>query len=175
MTHTITIASNPRIVLVFLIAVVIPVGGVLLTILFHIFLGIIVTVVGGFIAWHLMKFGISSLKSWVRTDDEGITIKISNEDPKGLTWEEITHAGLVSQVKTRNQMFIYAEETDKLFTIPDEYSDFDKLIEFTSERTPFENVSLEQTDTITSYLREVVGVPEAQEEAEGSTDPPPAE
>ena len=170
MRHTITIASNPRIILVFLIAVALPVGVVLLAIFFHVFLGIIVTAVAGYIAYHLLKFGISNFKSWIETSDEGITIRIGNDEPQHLTWEEITHAGAVTQPKSKDQLFVYAEERDRLFAIPSEYSRFEELKQRIArslgDMTVFEEVELEATASISDYLREKVGV------TEEPTDPP---
>ena len=174
MIHRITIASNPRILIIFLLSVGLPAGSLVILFTLGILWGIILLAISGYIAYHLMKYGISNLKSRIETAEDGLTISIAYEEPKHLEWDQISHSGLCLQHGQRPSLYIYAEKTDQLVTIPDEYTGFLELSETIERNAPFETVTLDEHESIKEHLAEKIGY-RSKDENGGETASDPTE
>ncbi len=132
-------------------------------------LAIIVTVVGGYLSYSLSKFVRGSLGSRVIPHDEGITFNFGHNDIDRFTWEEVTFVGTCREEKQRPYLFVYDSENDRLVTVPNEYENFDSMIEEIRGHVGeelFEEIILDPGETIAEVLRERLGVDDDDEEEE---------
>ncbi len=160
MRHRLTLTSNPRLILLILILVVLPAAGVLLLIFAGIVIGIIALAAAGYLDYLMLRFFRNHLKSWVETSDSELTCKMPDGDLLTFPWEKITVAGCCTPAKGRPFLFVYRDEGDKLVTIPNEYTDFDMLQDQISRRRPFREISLVQGESIQKRLKQILNIEE---------------
>jgi hypothetical protein len=165
MRHTITIASNPRMVILFLLVIALPVAGVLLLIFAGTLLGIIVLAAAAYLDYTLLRFFRNHMKSWVETTDTELKCRMADGDLLVFSWGQVTSAGYCTQERGRPFLFVYREEGDKLVTIPKEYGDFEALFSTIKQRTPFQELSLDRGETIQERLKQMLQS-DSTEEAE---------
>lgn len=173
MTYRITLSSNPRIVLLFFIIVALPAAGIISLFLLPIFLGIVLTVLGVYLAYHLGKFLLRSLLSRIETSDEQVKFNIGYKDAPVMRWEDITLAGSYVEGSSRPHLFVYDESDDNLITIPPDYAGFEQLVEEIKARTDFEEITLNESQTLAEHLKDRLGMEEEEiddEEEEPETD-----
>lgn len=163
MRHTITIASNPRIVILFLFVVALPAAGILLLIFAGTFLGIIALAGAAYLDYSMLRFFRNHLKSWVETTDTELKCQMSDGDLLTFSWDQITTAGYCTQKRVRPFLFVYHIEEDKLVTIPKEYSDFEVLFSTINRRAPFWELSLGRGDTIQERLKTMLKIESAED------------
>lgn len=162
MTYRITLFSNPRLILLIIIMLILPPAGVFGLFNFGLFLGIIALGLAGIIDYHFVKYTISALKTRIDTDEEGIACVTTEKETVHFAWQEITHSGLTRQ-QTRWRMqgtpslFLYDGAGDRLLQIPREYSGFDALVEEVRDRTAFTEIHLSHEENLEDRLKEMVG------------------
>jgi hypothetical protein len=161
-----TVRSNPRIILLFLIIVafftVSVLGFILLTALY----GVILLAVAVFLSFQFIRFALSHIRSRLKTDEDGITFHMPTNEDEHFEWGEITHSGFCTPVKGRPFAFVYSEERDRLITIPKEYEYFDELLGELEARAVFTRFELPPDTTIHARLREILGLKDPAEEEE---------
>ena len=160
MTYRITISSNPKTLLLIIFVVALPVGTILSFLVMPIFLSIILTILGGYVSYNLAKYVLNILASRIDTSDEGLSFKMSRKESSSLRWEQISHAGYCEEERSRPSAFVYSEDEDRLLTIPSEYSGFRDLVAELRSHVTVENIQLDPSDSIASYLRDLLGVKE---------------
>ena len=173
MVYRITLKSNPKILLVALIVVATPVGALLTFLFLPPLVSVILTVVGGYLSYHLGKFFFTTLRSRISVSDEGPVFDLSAKETVRFEWAEITHAGLCSRTKGGRVAYVYNDTEDKLITVPDEYADFGGFVEELRSGTEVEDVSLAEDQTVQDYLREKIGPPEPAEPSDSEEPPVP--
>ncbi len=89
--------------------------------------GALVAMLFAFLSYQMIRMLVLHLKSYILTHDEGITLRFPNRKIERLTWEDVTHTGAIKTPHGSIMRFIYAEEKDRLATVPDEYYSLDEL------------------------------------------------
>ncbi len=165
MRHTITITSNPRMIILFLVVIALPAAGVLLLIFAGTLIGIIALAAGAYLDYSMLRFFRNHMKSWVETTDTELRCQMPDGDLLVFTWKQVTLAGYCTQERGRPFLFVYREKGDKLVTIPKEYGDFEALFSTIKQRTPFQELSLDQGETIQERLQKMLRI-DSDKEAE---------
>jgi hypothetical protein len=156
MRHTITIASNPRMIILFLVVIALPAAGILLLIFAGTLIGIIALAAAAYLDYSLLRFFGNHMKSWVETTDTELKCQMPDGDLLVFSWDQVTVAGFCTQERGRPFLFVYKEEEDKLVTIPKEYGDFEALWSTIKQRTPFQELSLRRGETIQERLKQML-------------------
>ena len=153
MIHRITLRSNPRLLFFWLFIIVVSLGGIVLFLSLRGIGGVIALLGAGFVTYQFVKFIIPHLRSRIETTAQGITCVRPGSTDIAFRWQEITHAGLVSQPSHKLSIFLYNEEEDQLALIPEEFSDFQELLMTVKDHTSVQDIRLEKTDSIQEWLR----------------------
>jgi hypothetical protein len=165
MRHTITIASNPRMIILFLMVIALPVAGVLLLVFAGTLLGIIALAGAAYLDYTMLRFFRNHLKSWVETTDTELKCRMPDGELLVFSWDQVTVAGYCTQERGRPFLFVNREERDKLVTIPKEYGDFEILFSTIKGRTPFQELALSRGETIQERLKQMLQI-ESTEDAD---------
>ena len=166
MKHTITLTSNPRLIILFLIVIALPAAGVLLLVFAGTLLGIIARAAAAYLDYSMLRFFRNHLNSWVETTDTELKCRMPDGEMLVFSWDQVTAAGYCTQERDRPFLFVYREEGDKLVTIPKEYGDFQTLLSAIKERTPFQELTLSRGETIQERLKQMLKIesPEKEED-----------
>ena len=158
MRHTITMASNPRMIVLFLIVIALPAAGVLLLIFAGTLVGIIALAAAAYLDYSMLRFSRNHMKSWVETTDSELKCQMPDGELLVFSWDQVTAAGYCTQERSRPFLFVYREEGDKLVTIPREYGDFQVLYDTVERRTDFQQLSLARGETIQERLKQILQI-----------------
>jgi len=166
MKHTITLTSNPRLIILFLIVIALPAAGVLLLVFAGTLIGIIALAAAAYLDYSMLRFFRNHLNSWVETTDTELKCRMPDGEMLVFSWDQVTAAGYCTQERDRPFLFVYREEGDKLVTIPKEYGDFQTLLSAIKERTPFQELTLSRGETIQERLKQMLKIesPEKEED-----------
>ena len=166
MKHTITLTSNPRLIILFLIVIALPAAGVLLLVFAGTLIGIIALAAAAYLDYSMLRFSRNHLNSWVETTDTELKCRMPDGEMLVFSWDQVTAAGYCTQERDRPFLFVYREEGDKLVTIPKEYGDFQTLLSAIKERTPFQELTLSRGETIQERLKQMLKIesPEKEED-----------
>jgi hypothetical protein len=158
MRHTITITSNPRMIILFLVVIALPAAGILLLIFAGTLIGIIALAAAAYLDYSMLRFFRNHMKSWVETTDAELNCQMPDGELLVFSWDQVTAAGYCTQERGRPFLFVYREEGDKLITIPKEYSDFQTLYDTVKQRTDFQELSLHRGETIQERLKQMLDI-----------------
>ena len=158
MKHTITLTSNPRLIILFLIVIALPAAGVLLLVFAGTLIGIIALAAAAYLDYSMLRFFRNHLNSWVETTDTELKCRMPDGEMLVFSWDQVTAAGYCTQERDRPFLFVYREEGDKLVTIPKEYGDFQTLLSAIKERTPFQELTLSRGETIQERLKQMLKI-----------------
>ncbi len=156
MIYRINILKNPKILYIFLAILVLPAAGFLFIYIFNVILGVIAIAIALYLNYHLIKFIIGHLTSRIETKDTSIVCKTPTNEVFEFEWGSITVAGSFKGAKAQTNIFIYNEELDKLLKIPQDYDDFEKLLEEIREKTPFQAIDLSDGETLEERLKHML-------------------
>ncbi|UCF98495.1 MAG: hypothetical protein JSV89_02925 [Spirochaetaceae bacterium] len=158
MRHTITLSSNPRMIILILVVISLPAMAVLLLIFAGTLFGIIALAGAAYLDYTMLRFFRNHLKSWVETTDTELKCRLPDGDLLEFSWDRVTAAGYCTQERGRPFLFVYREEGDKLVTVPKEYSEFEALHSIIRQRTPFQELSLGRGETIQERLKTMLKI-----------------
>jgi hypothetical protein len=158
MHHRITVASNPRLAILFLLVVTLPVAGVLLLIFASVLVGIIALAGAAYVDYTMLRFLRNHMKSWVETTEAKLVCRLPDGQMLEFPWARVAAAGYCTQDRNRPFLFVYREDGDTLLTIPREYSSFDALYSEIESRAPFRRLSLGKGETIQERLKETLQI-----------------
>jgi hypothetical protein len=153
MIYRISLASNPRIIFIFLIILALPAIGVAAVIFLGVFWGIVISAAALFLDYHFFRYTVNVLKSRVSINREGVKCVTPAKEELFFPWETITRAGSCRVKGERPFLFLYSEAENKFLKIPDEYSQFAKLEEELRSKTDFQEVDLKEGMTLEDYLK----------------------
>jgi hypothetical protein len=156
MRHTITISSNPRMILLFFIVVALPTAGVLLLVFAGAVVGIAALAAAAYLDYSLLRFFRNHIRSWVDSSDAELKCRLPDGELLVFPWDKVAAAGYCIQERGRPFLFVYREEGDKLVTIPREYGNFQDLYDTIKGRTDFQQVSLVSGETIQERLKQIL-------------------
>ncbi|MFW5776633.1 MAG: hypothetical protein ACOCZB_05020 [Spirochaetota bacterium] len=145
------------------IALVLLAASVAIMAFYHVVLGIVALAVTAFISYHIVRFFINTLKSHVRTSDDGMVCATALGSETTVSWDALTHAGWYTTDSGYRELYVYAEGDDQLLTIPPQYENMETLEEEILDRSGLEPLSLagEEVDGLTDALRAHI-VPESE-------------
>ena len=164
MKHTITLTSNPRMIILFLIVIALPAAGILLLIFAGTLLGIIALAAAAYLDYSILRFFSNHMKSWVETTDSELKCQMPDGELLVFSWDQVTAAGYCTQERGRPFLFVYREKGDKLVTFPKEYGDFEALFATIKQRTPFQELTLSRGETIQERLKQMLQIDSTEEE-----------
>ena len=171
MRHTITISSNPRMIILFLFVIALPAAGVLLLIFAGTLIGIIALASAAYLDYSMLRFFRNHMRSWVETTDSELKCQMPDGDLLVFSWDQITAAGYFTQERGRPFLFVYREKGDKLVTIPREYGGFQTLYDTIEQRTDFKQLSLASGESIQERLKQMLHL-DPSRDAETKNDGP---
>jgi len=158
MIYTITLTSNPRMTILFLIVIALPAAGVLLLIFAGTLIGIVALAAAAYLDYSMVRFFRNHMKSWVETTDSELKCQMPDGELLVFSWDQVTAAGYCTQEKGRPFLFVYRDEGDKLVTIPREYGDFQTLYDAVEQHTDFQKLSLARGETIQERLKQILQI-----------------
>jgi len=163
-----TIGSNPRILVLAVVVAGMAAIAVLGFVLIGVAVGFIFLAVAAYLAFQLLKFARSHLRSRINAGEETIAFALPTNEYEEFLWTDITLAGYCTPTRGKPFAFVYCEKKDRLLTIPNEYTDFDALVVELEKSAPaFERFHLGPGVTIQEKLRERLNiVPTSDEEPE---------
>lgn len=158
MRHRLTLRSNPRLIVLILLLIGLPAGGLLLLIYAGLPLGILGLAAAGYLDYTMLRFLHGHARSWVETTESELTCRMPDGELFSFPWDSITLAGYCTQERGRPFLFVCDLRADKLVTIPREYGDFDALHSEIRARTPFRKLSLARGETIRDRLQNILEI-----------------
>jgi len=161
-----TVRSNPRILIVYVVAIVLAAAGVGAIFLIGPLLGLLALAAALFIGWSLLKLTRRQLATRVETLTDEILFVLHGEEKVTFPWEKIRLAGIAlehdGEGKVRpkeRRLFIYNEEEDRMIAVTDEFENLDGLATELRKKTDFREIVLSPGETLKGKLREIVGQP----------------
>lgn len=115
--------------------------------------GIILTVLIGFVGYQLFRLMKVQAESYLKTDEEGMVCKTALGEEIEIAWSEVDQAGLAVDDRGRRFAFVYRDLDDTLITLPDDYSDFDALVAELESRYSLRRFELEPKQSVEEYLK----------------------
>lgn len=119
---------------------------------------LVCTAVGVWAACSIIKTVMRIQSARVVTFTEGFTVYTSHGDKINFTWQEVTHAGVVTAGEYEGTVFAYAEESDKIVQLPPVFCSFDVLKEELKTNTPWQEYALKDGETVTARLKTILGI-----------------
>jgi hypothetical protein len=127
MVYRYQLSKNPRSILFPAVAVLLVGGSIAVVLTVDRVVGVIALVVSAIIGYYFVNMFRKSLASVIRLTDDGISAVSPMGANYSLEWGQITIAGVYSMPGKSPELFVYAEDNDRLFRIPDTYSNFDEM------------------------------------------------
>ncbi len=124
--------------------------------LFGTWAGILAGIAAFVVCRVMFTFVKRQLSSRIETRAEGISFNIGGDDPRFIGWEEIRMAGIAEEpgrFAPQKRLFIYKEDGDTLFVIPDEFAGFDGLAAEVRGKTRFHDIALLRGELLKERLR----------------------
>ncbi len=163
MVYKFQLRRNVKSLLIPLLALALTLGSIAIIVFHHVLLGIVVLAVVGYFSYFLMKYFVNTLKSHIRTTDEGLVCATATGTESSLGWDDLTHAGWYTTDHGYRELFVYAEADDRLLTIPPQYNGMEALEQEIASRSGIRLLSLagEDIDGLADALRAHI-VPESE-------------
>ena len=162
--YRITVRSNPRILVIYILMPVLLAAGAGAIFLLGIIFGFIALAAAGFLVWSMLKLTRRQLATRVQTFTDEILFVMHGDEKVSFPWEKIRIAGMAVEQDEKGRMrtkerrlFIYNEEDDKMFALNDEFENLDHLAAELRTRTEFREIVLATGETLKEKLRELVG------------------
>ena len=146
-----------RFILFIFTVAALPVIGVLALIYVDGLFRIIVPVAAFFVAYHVMKFAVSHLKSYIETGSDGLSGLSTINESLEFSWAGITDAGRLTG-KSASMLFVYDEAEDRLLTIPQEYRGWRELEQEIRDNVgvPFQEIELKKGEDAREKLKSLL-------------------
>jgi hypothetical protein len=161
-----TVRSNPRILLVYVILPLVLAAGIGAPFVIGIIGGLIALAAAAFFVWQLLKLTRRQLATRIETLTDEVAFHLHGDEKIVFPWDEVRISGvaLTSDAagvprKKGRRLFIYCEKTDKMFAVTDEFAGLDSLAEELRAKTEFHDIVLSPGETLKDRLREIVGHP----------------
>ncbi|MFW6312600.1 MAG: hypothetical protein ACOC2N_01795 [Spirochaetota bacterium] len=129
MLYQFQLKRNLKSLLIPLIALGLIAASIAIIVLYHPLLGVFALLLAGFISYHLLKFFRNTLKSHIRTSEDGMVCATAMGSDSEVSWDEVTHSGWYTTDSGYRELFVYAEGKDQLLTIPPQYEGMEELSE----------------------------------------------
>lgn len=152
------LSSNLKPLLLPLAVIAVTGGSVAIAVFYNIAVGIIAILVTGYLGFHVMKFFVNTVRSQVELLGDELICLTSMGKEMRMAWESITHAGTFTDARGGQDLFVYAEQDDRLLTIPSHFERIDELAAEIEARSRVEFYALQgdEQDDLSDALREIV-------------------
>lgn len=157
-----TLLSNPRLAIVWLMLPVILAAGAATIALLGLWpIGLISLVAALYIVWTLAKVVRRQMRTRIHVGDDGVRFDLYGEETLSYQWTEVKLAGLAIEEGKRGRrarkLFLYKEEGDRLMSVPDEFERFDELVsEVRSRAHAFRDLTIASGETLKGELRRLL-------------------
>ena len=170
MAYRMTFASNPKLLVVVLIIAAFLAAGVSLFLVSP-FLGIVGIALGGYISYTLVRFISKQMASVLDVQEDGLHFNLYGEEQMVFEWDNVSHMGLATAPKSKRFFFAYREDEDKLLVVPNEFQNFEQLLDDIRAQGDLVSVELERSEGVKEQLKEMLGVQLKAAEGEAEADP----
>ena|GEM_PF-1339101 len=136
MTHSMTLRSNPRLLIFYSILALLPIGALALYPRFPPIAGGLILGASLFLDFKLFGFARPYLNTRIITAEDSITVFLAGSE-EVFPWKEINLSGKCA-LRGKPFLFFYHLGKDRIITIPREYTDMRELEKTLEENTPFE-------------------------------------
>ena len=114
----------------------------------------------------MIRMLVLHLKSYILTHDDGITLRFPNRKVERLTWDEISHTGKITTDHGTVIRFIYAEDKDRLATVPQDYLNLEELDKELEANSSWHELHQKEGETIQSLIRPLTKHAETNDDSE---------
>jgi hypothetical protein len=156
MEHRISISSNPRILIMFAVALILCIAGLVL-VQFSRIPGLIIFILGTIMVTGYIRQVYPLLTTKIISSESGIVIKAHKKDDIVIKWDEILVSGYFQERGTKPSLFIVVKESKNYYLIPNEFSDFPQLQSLLREQSPYEEPELSDGDSIVDWFETRLG------------------
>lgn len=156
MLHRFSIARSPRTLLLPLLVVVLVGGSIAFLVFVEPIVGVIALAIAALVSYYLVKYFVNTIRSSVLTTDDGMVCRTSMGGETSLTWSELSHAGWFVLPNGRRDLFVYAESSDKLLSMPDHYEAIDEIAATVSQHVDLITIDADDGDELADRLRELL-------------------
>ena len=118
--------------------------------------GIVVALIVAYLSYAVFRFIRKQLATQLETGNEGIELNLFGEDELVLPWSEVTYTGVSRDQVGKRNLFVYAEESDKLVVVPDELDRFAQLLTELKQKTDFYEFELHQGETLKDKVKQLL-------------------
>ncbi len=164
MVYRITVRSNPRILIVYVVLPLILAAGVGAPFVIGPLLGIIAFAAAAFFAWQLLKLTRRQLATRIETLTDEVVFHLHGDEKIVFAWDEVRIAGMAltsddsgTPLRKGRRVFLYNEKADKMFAVTDEFAGLDTLAAELRGKTEYHEIVLAPGETLKDRLREIVG------------------
>ncbi len=154
-TARITLRSNPRLIIAFLLVPLSLAAGAALFFL-GLLLGLIGLAAALVFSYTLVRFLSQQLASRIETGENGIRFSLWGEETREFPLETIRLAGTVTEPGAGKKLFVYRESEDTFISVPDEFEGFDALMREVESRTDFKEISLSPGESLKEKLKSLL-------------------
>ena len=158
MLYRFQLSTTPKSLLLPLMVVVAIGGSVALAIWANVALGIVALVISGFLGYHVLRLFVNTLKSNVQTTDDELICATPMGKETRIEWSRVSHAGSFTSYEGDRDLFVYAEQDDRLLAIPTQYENIEGLEEDIQEHIDVEPLNLtgDESEDLADVLRDML-------------------
>ena len=154
MTYRFSMKKSPRSIIVLLIAFLFGFGAFAFILYLTFPWNVLLAAICVFLSVFFGKTTNKQMKSRIITHDDGISGLTGFGEKINLEWNTISHQGLwYTKPPT---LYLYSEQDDQLLMIPDEYTQFDELINELKQRFTLQELKADEISTIKDYLNQAM-------------------
>jgi len=164
MVYRMTVRSNPRILVVYILIPLILCAGVGAFFLFGPLYGLVGFAAAAFFGWSIVRLTRRQLATRIETLTDEIVFTLHGDEKVHFTWEQVRIAGLAFEAdaggaprRKGRRLFIYNEADDRMFSLTDEFENIDGFAAELRKKTDFREIVLVPGETLKEKLRELVG------------------
>jgi hypothetical protein len=163
MTYRFDSRAAPRVYLLPVITLAFVAGSSVVLALGYVIIGLIALAASLYLGYHLTRYTFYQFRSNVTATDDEIVCFTSAGTENRLPWQSVTHGGTFETDKAGSYLFVYAEESDELLTIPPHYTNLADLQEKIAKRSgKFLKLKGHSEDEIGDTLKPLVDPSDAE-------------
>jgi hypothetical protein len=152
MIHRISLISNPRIIIPFLLLLAITGGGITLIALVNTTIGVIVLIIAALFFNGVIKVVVPALKSSIETTETSLTYYTGYGAKDSFNFDKVSKAGLVNSNGRRTYLFLFSSDSGKYVSVPDEFTKFEMLVNHVKQFVELEQHTHDGTTPINEYI-----------------------
>jgi uncharacterized protein (DUF58 family) len=159
MIYAMTLRSNPRIILLYILLLLIIAAGAAMIPLLGLLFGLAALGAALFIAYSMGRLIRRQLRTRIETRAEGLIFTLYGEEKVEFPWNAIRLAGFSLEPGRRGmdkRLFVYREDTDRLFAVSREFENLDALAAEIGEKMELREVILAPGEILKQKLADLL-------------------